>query len=97
MPLMYVQRFGQVVLLTGTQTVTGTLEFNGPTEVELDPSVFNATGIYVLFSYGSFDNADMVNLTVDATGCRDASTGNPLTAGTPVNDSANSRITVTLS
>lgn len=91
MPLLYVQRFGAVIVSGGTQAVAGTLSFAGPTVVELDPALYTQPGTYVLFTYGSFNNAEMANLTVDD----DDLIG--LTAGSPVNDTANSRITVTLS
>lgn len=91
MPLIYVQRFGTVIVSGGTQAVSGTLSFAGPTVVELDPAVYTQAGTYVLFTYGSFNGAELANLTVDD----DDLIG--LTAGTPVNDTANSRITVTLS
>lgn len=91
MPLLYVQRFGVVIISGGTQAVAGTLSFAGPTVVELDPAVYTQAGTYVLFTYGTFNNADMANLSIDASSLIG------LTAGAPFNDTANNRITVALS
>lgn len=101
MPLIYVQRYGQPIVIGGTQYIAagGTLEFTGPTEIELDPSVFTEAGTYVLFDYAGasfpggqaalnanvvINDADLVGLTVQNAG------------KIPLNDPTNFRITVTL-
>lgn len=94
MPLVYVQRYALNSVSGGTQYISGVLAFTGPTEVELDPTVFNQAGIYTLFDYsaGSFPGgaAELANVTVIATG-----TG--FTASNLFNDTTNKRITVSLS
>lgn len=93
MPVVFVQRYALNAVSGGTQYVTGVLAFTGPTEIELDPTVFNTPGVYTLFDYsgGSFPNAaQLANVTV-------ITTGTGFTASNLLNDTANSRITVTLS
>lgn len=93
MPLVFVQRYAPANVVSGvaTQYITGTLQFTNPTVIELDPALFTQTGTYVLFDYtGATFAGGLSNVTVDATG-----TG--FTASGLTDDSANSRITVTLS
>lgn len=94
MPVVFVQRYALNAVSGGTQYVTGVLAFTGPTEVELDPTIFNQAGIYTLFDYsaGSFPGgaAELANVTV-------ITTGTGFTASNLFNDTGNSRITVTLS
>lgn len=56
----------------GTQYVMGTLSFNAPTTVKLDPVIFATTGNYILFDFsggGSFagDQSMLDQVSVDAT------------------------------
>lgn len=95
MPLVYVQRYSLNTVSGGTQYIVdgGVLAFTGPTEIELDPTIFNQPGVYTLFDYsaGSFPTpAQLANVTV-------ITTGTGLTAGPLVNDTLTSRITVSLS
>jgi hypothetical protein len=95
MPLVRAQRIVLSGLITlGQQTVVGTLSFAGPTVIELDPSVYNKAGVYVLFSYGSFNSADLANVTIDAS---DVTTqyGFTVTSG-PTDVPSSKLITVTL-
>lgn len=94
MPLVYVQRYALNAVSGGTQYITGVLAFTGPTEIELDPTVFTQAGVYTLFDYsaGAFPggSAELANVTVITTG-----TGR--VAGPLFNDTVAKRITVTLS
>lgn len=96
MPLVFVQRYTLSAVVGGTQYIDdgGVLSFSGPTEIELDPTIFNQVGVYTLFDYsaGSFPGgaAELANVTV-------ITTGTGLTAGPLTNDTVNSRITVALS
>jgi hypothetical protein len=95
MPLVRAQRIVLSGLITlGQQTVVGALNFDGPTVIELDPSVYNKAGTYALFSYGSFDAADLANVEIDAT---DVTTqyGFTVTSG-PTNVPSSKLITITL-
>lgn len=74
----------------GQQTVTGTLTVSGPTVVELDPSVYYEKGTYILFQYGIFNNAQLSNIQIDASG-----TGFAVLEG-PVNVVSKNLITVAL-
>lgn len=111
MPLIYVQRYGGQALVTGkaTQYVTGDLTLSGKTIIELDPSVFNAAGTYLIFQYGGSFNYDTGTyasaqaaitalVTIDATGVVDGA-GNPLTVSGPpylTIDTGTKQLTLTL-
>ena len=84
---------GLPIIAGGTQYV-GTLSFPGATVIELDPTVFTQRGIYVLYDYDTFSGGQAeldANVTVD-----DSDLLN-LTATALTDDTANSRVTVTLS
>lgn len=57
MPLVaygeYIPLADAVPATDGTQTVSGNLHIGPPTVIELDRSVFNKPGTYVVFRYGS--------------------------------------------
>lgn len=105
MPLVYVQRYGGNVLVSGgTQAVSGNLQFSGPTVIELDPTIFTQAGTYVLFTLGTFVYSPYANeqaalnalVTVDATATGFTVVTTPTATNGVVYDSLNNRITVTL-
>lgn len=97
MPLIYVQRYGQAIVVGGTQYIAagGTLEFTGPTEIELDPSVFTEAGVYVLFDYSAAGASFVGGLSFVTINANDL-LGLTYVAGSLNNDTTNKRITVTL-
>jgi hypothetical protein len=104
MPVVRVQRIVGTVNVNTTQqkTVEGTLVFPGLARFTLDPSVTWAVGVYSLVEYDTFDFAGS-GPSGYASGqlCLDAlvdvvTTGTGLTATALTDDTANSRITVTL-
>lgn len=106
MPLVFVHRGSVVQLIDGgTQVIEsgGTFNLQGYVEFELDPTVFNQPGRYILVDYsaGSFTyptptyGSGQAALDALATVNTTALVG--LTAGPLIDDVVNERITVTLS
>ena len=103
MPVVNVHRFvGTVIVDTTQQKIVGTLVFPGLTTFTLDPSVFWAAGVYSLIDYTTFDFAGSgPSGYASGQACLDAlvnvvTTGTGLTATALTDDTANSRVTVTL-
>lgn len=102
MPLLRIQRYRSVVFVDTTQQKTvGTLVFPGLAQFTLDPSAGWAAGVYSLIGYTTFDYAGSGSGYASGQACLDAlvtvvTTGTGLTATALTDDTANSRITVTL-
>ena len=102
MPLLKIQRYRSVVVVNTTQQKTvGTLVFPGLAQFTLDPSAGWAAGVYSLIEYDTFDFAGSGSGYASGHACLDALvdvvlTGTGLTTWTLTDDTANSRITVTL-
>jgi hypothetical protein len=103
MPVVRVQRIVGTVNVNTTQqkTVQGTLVFPGLAQFTLDPSAGWAAGVYSLIEYDTFDFAGSGSGYASGQACLDALvdvvlTGTGLTTWTLTDDTANSRITVTL-
>lgn len=106
MGLIFVQRYAPTVLLSsGTQTILAGGQFNLQSymEIELDPTVYNQPGTYVLIDYsagsfvypGSYANgqAALTDLVI----VTDTDLVNlTVSAGSLTDDTVNKRITVTL-
>jgi hypothetical protein len=89
------------VITTQQKTVQGTLVFPGLAQFTLDPSVGWAAGTYSLIDYTTFNYAGSGSGYASGQACLDAlvtvvTTGTGLTFVALTDDSANSRITVTL-
>jgi len=103
MPLLRIQRYRSVVNVdTAQQKFAGTLVFPGLTTFTLDPSVSWVAGVYSLIDYTTFDFAGSGpsgyasgQLCLDALVDVDV-TGTFRTFVALTDDTANSRITVTL-
>jgi hypothetical protein len=103
MPVVRVQRIvGTVNVITTQQKTVGTLVFPGLAQFTLDPSAGWAAGVYSLIAYTTFDFAGSgpsgyasgqacLNALVDV-----VVTGTGRTFVALTDDTANSRITVTL-
>jgi len=93
MPLVRVHRIGYTDSTNGTQTVSGNLTINGPTEVQLNSSVHNVAGRvrYLLFSYSGSFSGSISNLSV-VKGTSNYSTIEPID-----HDTTNRKIYVTVS
>jgi hypothetical protein len=103
MPLLRIQRYRSVVVVDTTQqkTVEGTLVFPGLARFTLDPSAGWAAGVYSLIAYDTFDYAGSGSGYASGQLCLDALvdvdvTGTGRTFVALTDDTANSRITVTL-
>ena len=102
MPLLRIQRYRSVINVDTTQQKTvGTLVFPGLATFKLDPTVTWTAGVYSLIEYTTFDYAGSGSGYASGQLCLDALvdvvlTGTGLTTWTLTDDTANSRITVTL-
>ena len=102
MPVVNVHRFvGAVNVDTAQQKTAGTLVFPGLAQFTLDPSAGWTAGVYSLIEYTTFDYAGSGSGYASGQLCLDALvdvvlTGTGLTTWTLTDDTANSRITVTL-
>ena len=103
MPLLRIQRYRSVINVDTTQQKTvGTLVFPGLATFKLDPVTVTWTaGIYSLIDYGTFDYAGSGSGYASGQACLDALvnvdvTGTGRTVVALTDDTANSRITVTL-
>ena len=101
MPVVNVHRFSFGVDSSQLKIV-GTLVFPGLAQFNLDSTVTWAAGKYVLISYTTFNYAGSGTGYASGQACLDAlvtvalPAGSPLTVVALTDDSANSRITVTL-
>ena len=102
MPLLRIQRYRSVINVDTTQQKTvGTLVFPGLATFKLDPTVTWTAGVYSLIEYTTFDYAGSGSGYASGQLCLDALvdvvlTGTGLTTWTLTDNTANSRITVTL-
>ncbi len=102
MPLLRIQRYKSTVVVVTTQQKTAeTLVFPGLATFKLDPSVSWSAGVYSLVAYTTFDFAGSGSGYASGQACLDALvdvdvTGTGRTVVTLTDDTANSRITVTL-
>ena len=102
MPLLRIQRYRSVINVDTTQQKTvGTLVFPGLATFKLDPTVTWTAGIYSLIDYTTFDFAGSGSGYASGQACLDALvnvdvTGTGRTVVALTDDTANSRITVTL-
>lgn len=102
MPLLRIQRYkSTVVVVTTQQKTAGTLVFPGLATFKLDPSVSWSAGVYSLVAYTTFDFAGSGSGYASGQACLDALvnvdvTGTGRTVIALTDDTANSRITVTL-
>jgi hypothetical protein len=102
MPLLRIQRYRSVINVDTTQQKTvGTLVFPGLATFKLDPSVSWSAGVYSLVAYTTFDFAGSGSGYASGQACLDALvdvdvTGTGRTVVALTDDTANSRITVTL-
>lgn len=95
MPVVNVHRYvGTVVVDSTHEQTVGTLVFGGLTNVVLDATVFTAPGTYSIFKYTTFAGGQTelnANVTFSMSG-----PGLTVVDSTGTNDTANSRVTVTL-
>jgi hypothetical protein len=102
MPVVNVHRFvGAVNVDTTQQKTVGTLVFPGLATFKLDPTVTWTAGVYSLINYTTFDFAGSGSGYASGQACLDALvnvdvTGTGRTVVALTDDTANSRITVTL-
>lgn len=102
MPLLKIQRYRSVVVVNTTQQKTvGTLVFPGLATFKLDSTVTWQPGVYSLVSYTTFDYAGSGAGYVSGQACLDALvdvdvTGTGRTFVALTDDTANKRVTVTL-
>jgi len=102
MGVVCVHRWKSVVTNTLQQKTVGTLVFPGLSRFTLDPTVTWAAGVYVLIAYTTFDYAGSgPSGYASGQACLDALvdvvvTGTGRTFVALTDDTANSRITVTL-
>lgn len=95
MPVVNVHRYsGTVIVDTGHEQTVGTLVFGGLTNVVLDATVFTAPGTYSIFKYTTFSGGQ-TDLNTYVTFSMSAP-GRTVVDTTGTNDTANSRVTVTL-
>ena len=102
MPLLKIQRYRSVVVVNTTQQKTvGTLVFPGLATFKLDSTVTWQPGVYSLVSYTTFDYAGSGSGYASGQACLDALvnvdvTGTGRTFVALTDDTANKRVTVTL-
>lgn len=102
MPVVNVHRYvGTVVVDTTQQKTAGTLVFPGLATFKLDPTVSWTAGTYSLITYTTFDYAGSGTGYASGQLCLDALvdvdlTGTGLSSWTLTDDTANTRILVTL-
>jgi hypothetical protein len=94
MPLLKIQRYsGTVVVDTTREQTVGTLVFGGATTVVLDASAFTTAGTYSIFKYTTFAGGQAA---LDANVTFTPPAGFTVSDVHGTDDTANSRITVTL-
>jgi hypothetical protein len=94
MPVVRVQRIsGTVVVDTTREQTVGTLVFGGATTVVLDASAFTTAGTYSIFKYTTFAGGQAA---LDANVTFTPPAGFTVSDVHGTDDTANSRITVTL-
>lgn len=95
MPVVNVHRYsGTVVVNDAHEQTVGTLVFGGLTDVVLDATAFTAPGTYSIFKYTTFAGGQ-TDLNTYVTFSMSAP-GRTVVDTTGTNDTANSRVTVTL-
>ena len=95
MPVVRVQRIsGTVVVDTTREQTVGTLVFGGATTVLLDATAFTTPGTYSIFKYTTFAGGQAA---LDANVTFTPPAGFTVSDVHGTDDTANSRITVTLS
>lgn len=95
MPVVNVHRYVGTVVVNDTHEQTvGTLVFGGATDVVLDATVFTTPGTYSIFKYTTFTGGQ-TDLNTYVTFSMSAP-GLTVVDPTGTNDTANSRVTVTL-
>jgi hypothetical protein len=95
MPLLKIQRYSGTVVVDNTREQTvGTLVFGGLANVVLDATKFTVAGTYSIFKYTTFSGGQAelnANVTFSMSG-----PGLTVVNPTGMNDTSNSRVTVTL-
>ena len=103
MPLLKIQRYksATTIVITTQQKTVGTLVFPGLATFKLDPTVAWTSGVYSLVDYTTFNFAGSGSGYASGQACLDALvdvdlTGTGRTLVELVDDTVNTRITVTL-
>lgn len=88
MPSTGTHRYGTTLapVLKGTVAVVGTLTLpsSGTTTFALSPAVYNAAGIYTLFTFGSLAGGTVANLAVDGSALVGLTVGAPYVEGSAI-------------